>query len=273
MNIHPTAIIEQGAQIDNSALIGPYCVIGKDVIIKEGVTLHSHICIEGFTEIGKNTVIFPFASIGMRPQDLKYKGENSKVLIGDDNVIREYVTIHPGTEAGSMVTKIGNRCLLMIGVHVAHDCIIGDDVIMANNASLAGHVIVEDRAILGGMSGYRQFVRIGRSAIIGGGSMVDTDVIPYGSVTGERAYLAGLNIVGMKRSNTPKSDIQQLIQAFKYIFNSKEDNTFEDRLHKALDKYEGNDMILEICNFIQSSEGKAALCFPKDSVRNNTEIG
>jgi len=268
MAIHSTAIIAAGAKISDYANVGPYCIIGENVILEDGVNLHSHVCVDGHTRVGANTEIFPFASIGKRPQDLKYSGEASTLVIGKNNVIREYVTIHPGTAAGCMETVVGDNCLIMIGVHIAHDCRVGSNVILSNNASLAGHVEVGDGAILGGMTGFRQFVRIGRGAMIGGGSMVDADVIPYGNVSGERASLAGLNIVGMKRRDVPKEDIQQVMKAFKDVFNSDEE-TLEERLHKVCANNGTNDMIMEIVTFIKESGGKVALCMPRS--RQNIE--
>lgn len=263
MSIHSTAIIASGAKIANDVTVGPYCIIGENVILAEGVKLHSHVCVDGYTTIGAHTEIFPFASIGKKPQDLKYAGEASTVVIGKNNVIREYVTIHPGTASGAMETIVGDDCLLMIGVHVAHDCRVGNNVILANNASLAGHVEIGDGAILGGMSGYRQFVRVGKGAIIGGGSMIDADVIPYASVAGERAHLIGLNLVGMKRRNIPKEEIRETLQAFKDIFHSDAE-TLEKRLHKTLSANKTNEMIAEIAVFINASSGKAGLCMPKN---------
>ena len=261
MAIHDTAIVAAGARVAESAEIGPYCIIGADVVIEAGVKLHSHICIDGHTIVGANTEIFPFASIGKRPQDLKYDGERSAVVIGKNNVIREYVTIHPGTAAGAMRTVIGDNCLLMIGVHVAHDCYVGHNVILANNASLAGHVEVGDGAILGGMSGFRQFVRIGKGAMVGGGSMVDADIIPYGSVSGERARLNGINVVGLKRREVSKDDIYKVLKAFDSIFEAKGD-VFEQRVEKVLAEGCESDMVMEIVEFIKSGSGKVALCMP-----------
>lgn len=261
MNIHSTAIISPNAQVSNSAFIGPYCIIGDNVVIKDGVKLHSHVCIDGITTIGENTEIFPFASIGKKPQDLKYRGEKSTLVIGKNNTIREYVTIHPGTETGSMTTVIGDGCLIMISVHIAHDCIIGNNVILANNASLAGHVEIGEGSIIGGMSGFRQFVRVGKGAIIGGGSMVSEDIIPHASVMGARAYLAGLNITGMKRKGVPKEQVQQLIKAFDDIFHGTE-QTLEQRLHNVTSNHKSNPMIQDIMNFIKRGDGKA-ICLPK----------
>jgi UDP-N-acetylglucosamine acyltransferase len=270
MIIHPTAIVANGAKIAEGVNIGPYCIIGDGVTIHHGVKLHSHICIDGITTIGSNTEIYPFASIGKRPQDLKYDNEPSIVCIGENCVIREYVTIHPGTKNGSMQTVVGNNCLLMIAVHIAHDCKIGNNVILANSASLAGHVEVGDDCIVGGMSGIRQFVRIGKGSIVGGGSMLDSDVIPYGNVSGERAQLNGLNLVGLKRRNTPKEIMQELLGAFNYIFNSEE-KSMQERLDETALNNKNNHMIEEIILFINESQGKAALCSPKKLKNNSGE--
>jgi len=198
--IHPTAIIAPGARLADDVAIGPYCVVGEHVSLGSGVSLLAHVVIEGRTTIGAGTRIFPFASIGFEPQDLKYRGEESSLEIGSNNTIREYVTMNPGTAGGGMVTRVGNNSLFMVGVHIAHDCQVGDGVVMANNATLAGHVVIEDHAILGGLSAVHQFCRIGRHAMVGGLSAVVRDVIPYGQATGDRARLSGVNIVGMQRS-------------------------------------------------------------------------
>lgn len=260
MEIHNSAIVDKKAKIHKGCKIGPYCVIGPHVELMPNVKLHSHVCIEGYTTIGENTEIFPFAALGFRPQDLKYDNESSRITIGKNNVIREYVTIHPGTKDGGMVTKIGDGCLLMINVHIAHDCQIGNNVIMANNATLGGHVSVGDNAILGGLSAYHQFVRIGNNAIIGGGSIVVTDVIPYGNVMGERAWLVGLNIVGMKRNNIPRDEIKSLQEAFDKIF-LKSNVSIEENA-ESLKQVTSNTKLLEIIDFILSS-GKRPLCVPK----------
>lgn len=259
--IHPTAIIYKGAKIAPSAEIGAYCVIGSNVEIKEGVVLKSHVCVDGYTVIDEGTKVFPFASLGLAPQDLKYRGEKSTVYIGKNNTIREYVTIHPGTEQGGMKTEVGDNCLLMIGVHVAHDCKIGNNVIMANNVTLAGHVSVADFAIIGGMSAVHQFVRIGAHSIIGGGGIVVEDVIPFGNVVGERAGLAGLNIVGMKRRNFDRETIKQLQTVFKRLFVDG-DNTFESRVADVEKKYGSNDKVQEIVNFLKSDSSRS-ICMPK----------
>ena len=188
-DIHTTAIIDSNANIGEGVVIGPYCVVEAGVTLQENVVLHSHVVVGGLSDVGAETEIYPFASIGLPPQDLKYAGESSKLKIGRRNRIREHVTMNPGTADGGMITRVGDDCLFMVGAHVAHDCRMGDHVIMANNATLAGHVVVGDYAILGGLSAVHQFVRIGRHAIIGGMSGVENDVIPYGSVMGDRARL------------------------------------------------------------------------------------
>jgi UDP-N-acetylglucosamine acyltransferase len=220
MAIHPTAIIAEGARIAPTANVGAYCVVGADVTLAENVHLVSHVVVDGNTTIGEGTEIFPFASIGLRPQDKKFKGENSKLVIGARNVIREHVTMNPGTEGGGLITQVGNDCLFMASSHVAHDCVVGNNVILANNATLAGHVTVGDGAIIGGLSAIHQFVRIGAYAFVGGMSPVEKDVIPYGTVIGERATLEGLNLVGLKRRNVEREHIHALRHVFKQLFLS-----------------------------------------------------
>ena len=259
VNIHPTAIVEPGANIDDGVIIGPYCIVGADVSLGEGVELVSHIVITGRTEIGPRSRAFPFASIGHRPQDLKYRGEPSRLEIGADTVMREHVTVNPGTEGGGMLTRIGDRCLLMVGVHVAHDCRIGDGVIMANNATLGGHVSIDDFAVLGGMSAVHQFVRIGRHAMIGGMSGVENDVIPYGSVMGNRAYLSGLNIVGLKRRSFSRDVIHDLRKAYRLLF--AEEGTMAERLDDVAEEFSGVDPVMDIVEFIRSDSSRA-ICQP-----------
>ena len=224
--IHKSAIIDKKAKLGKNINIGPYSIIGPNVIIKNKVKIHSHVNICGHTSIDEDTEIFPFSSIGNIPQDLKYNGEKSKLIIGKKNTIREHVTMNPGTKGGNLVTKVGNNCLFMIGSHVAHDCIIGNDVIMANNATLAGHVKIDDFAIIGGLSAVHQFVRIGKHAMVGGMSGVENDVIPSGSVMGNRANLSGLNIIGLKRRGFNRKQIHDLRTAFRLIF-SIEGTAFE----------------------------------------------
>lgn len=260
-DIHPTAIIEDGANIGSNVSIGPYCIIGPHVQIDNNVTLKSHIAIEGRTIIGKGTSIYPFVSLGSAPQDLKFYGEESRLVIGSNNVIREHVTMNPGTEGGGMETRVGNNCLFMTASHVAHDCIVGDNVILANNATLGGHVVVGDYAILGGLSAVRQFVRIGAHAMIGGMSGVENDVVPYGLVMGERAHLAGLNLVGLERRGFDKNDIKALMRAFRFIFHGN--GTFADRLDTASHEYAGNKLAEHMISFARDKK-KLPLCQPKD---------
>ncbi|RZI47190.1 acyl-ACP--UDP-N-acetylglucosamine O-acyltransferase [Rickettsiales endosymbiont of Peranema trichophorum] len=263
MAIHSTAIIHKNADIAPTAVIGPYCIIGPHVVIKDRVTLQSHVCIEGHTTIDEGTEIFPFASLGQVPQDLKYKGEEASVYVGKNTVIREYVTIHIGTAGGIMKTVVGNNCLLMIGVHVAHDCMVGNNVVLANNATLAGHVTIGDFAILGGLSAVHQFVKIGQYSIIGGGSIVIEDVIPYGNVSGERANLTGLNIVGMKRRGLERQVIRELQSSFDMIFlEHEEDTTFEKKVENVAAMYKENDRVMEMVEFLKSDHARP-ICMPK----------
>ena len=258
--IHATAIVAPGANLADDVVIGPYCVLGGQVELGAGVRLMSHVVVEGRTIIGEGTRIFPFASIGLEPQDLKYRGEDSSLSIGRHNTIREYVTMNPGTEGGGMVTRVGDHGLFMVGVHVAHDCQIGDHVIMANNATLAGHVVVEDFALLGGLSAVHQFVRIGRHAMIGGMSGVERDVIPYGQVMGDRARLSGLNIIGMQRHGFSREDIQGLRSAYQFLFSAE--GTFNDRVNEAAGRFGGIRPVDDMIAFIRSDSSRA-ICQPK----------
>jgi len=258
--IHPTAIVAPGATLAEDVSIGPYCVVGGEVVLGAGVTLIAHIVVDGRTTIGEKTRIFPFASIGLEPQDLKYRGEKSRLVIGRHNTIREHVTMNPGTEGGGMVTRVGDRGLFMVGAHVAHDCQIGDHVIMANNATLAGHVVVEDYALLGGLSAVHQFVRIGQHAMIGGMSGVERDVIPYGQVMGDRARLSGLNIIGMQRRGFSREDIQTLRSAYQFLFSA--DGTFNDRVTEMAERFGGVAPVDDIIAFIRADSTRA-ICQPK----------
>jgi UDP-N-acetylglucosamine acyltransferase len=260
--IHPTAIIAPGARLADDVVIGPYCVIGEQVSLAAGVTLKSHVVIDGRTTIGERTRIFPFASIGFETQDLKYKGEPSSLEIGHDNTIREHVTINPGTEGGGMVTRVGNHCLLMVGAHVAHDCQIGDHVILVNNGTLGGHVVMEDYAILGGLSAVHQFCRIGRHAMIGGMSGVERDVIPYGLAMGDRARLTGLNIIGMQRRGFSRDDIQGLRSAYGCLFG--DEGTLSERVDKVAQRFRGIGPVDDIVAFIRADSSRA-ICQPKEA--------
>ena len=265
--IHKTVIINDGAQIAKNVEIGAFCVIGSNVKIGEGTVIKSHVVIDGDTSIGKNNIIFPFATIGLIPQDLKFSGEKSQLIIGDNNMIREHVTIHLGTKDGGMITKIGNNCLLMVGVHIAHDCLIGNHVILANNATLAGHVQVGDNVVIGGLSAVHQFVRIGNGAMIGGMSGVESDVIPFGLVMGERAHLAGLNLVGMKRQNISRDEIHALRNFYKLVFENDGDANFLNRATKIAQDFSQNSTIKMVMNFV-NSETSRSFCQPKNLNQN-----
>ncbi len=260
VEVHPTAIVEPDSKLGENVIIGPYCSVGANVIIGDGCRLVSHAVIAGNTSIGANTHIYPFASIGHPPQDMKFKGEPSKLLIGANNIIREHVTMNPGTEGGGMVTQIGNNCLFMVGSHVTHDGVIGNHVIFANNATVAGHVVVEDYAILGGLCAVHQFVRIGCHAMIGGMSGVEQDVIPYGSVLGNRARLAGLNVVGIRRRGFSRSEIADLRKAYRLLF--AEEGSMSERLVDVSEMYKENEAVMEIVDFIRG-ESSRSICQPR----------
>ena len=266
VKIHPLAIVETGAELGNNVTIGPFCHVGSHVKLGNDIELKSHVIIEGHTIIGEGTLIFPFASLGHRPQDKKFHGEHSILEIGKKNTIREYVTMNPGTEGGGGLTKIGDNGLFMVGVHVAHDCQIGHHVIFANHATLAGHVSVGDYAIIGGLSAIHQFVRIGAHAMIGGMSGVEQDVIPYGVIIGERARLSGLNLIGLKRRNFSTSSIQQLREAYKILFDKDikdfENSTLLERIDRVTARYQDFSEVMTIINFIKD-ESKRNICMPK----------
>lgn len=258
--IHSTAIVSPKATLGTGVRVGPYCVVGPDVVLEHDVVLRSHVVVEGRTRVGARTEIYPFASIGHPPQDLKYAGEPSELVIGEGNSIREYVTMNPGTSGGGMLTKIGAGGLFMMGAHVAHDCRIGDRVVMANNATLAGHVIVEDDVIIGGLAAVHQHVRIGRRAMVGGMSGVEHDVIPFGLVMGDRATLNGLNVVGLKRGGFSREDIQALQSAYDAIF--ADGATLSDRLGKIEGQFRDSGPVGDLLAFIRR-ESSRALCRPK----------
>ena len=257
--IHNSSIIDKKAKIGKDVKVGPFCYIGPEVQIADNVELISNVHIEGNTKIGKNTKIFPFASIGTPPQDLKYKGESNSLEIGENNVIREYVTINPGTKGGGEKTVVGNNCLLMISSHIAHDCYIGNNVIIANNVPLGGHVTIEDSVVVGGNSAVQQFTRIGRLAMIGGMTGVLKDVIPFGLSFGNRNYLRGINLIGLKRNKYDNKKIMELSAAFKKIFSSK---NLHENLGKINGEYKGNDLVAEVINFI-AKDKKRPICTPQ----------
>lgn len=256
MGIHPSAVIEDGAQIDPSAIIGPFSMIGAEVVVGPDVEIKSHVVITGQTEIGEGTVIFPFAVIGEIPQDLKFKGENTRLVIGKRNRIREHVTMNAGTEGGGGVTKIGDDGLFMAGCHIAHDAIIGDRCIIVNSAAIAGHCVLEDDVIVGGLSGVHQWVRIGQGAIIGAVTMVTNDVIPYGLVQAQRGELDGLNLVGLKRRGVARSDITALRAAFQML--AQGEGTFHERA-KRLGDETSSDYVRQIVDFITGQSDRSFL--------------
>ena len=256
--IHNSSVIDKKAKIGKNVKVGPFCYIGPKVQIDDGVEIISNVHIEGNTKIGKQTKIFPFASIGTQPQDLKFKGESNSIEIGEKNTIREYVTINPGTERGGGKTILGNECLLMIGSHVAHDCRIGNNVIIANNVPLGGHVTIEDSVVIGGNSAVQQFTRIGRLAMIGGMTGVLKDVIPFGLSFGNRNYLRGINIIGLKRKKYDNKKIMELDTAFKKIFSSK---NLHENLNRINGEFKENDLVTEVISFI-SKDKKRPICPP-----------
>ena len=259
--IHPTAIVEPGAELGEGVSIGPYCMVGEHVVLGADVRLVSHAVVAGRTTVGPRTSIYPFASIGHPPQDTKYRGEPSRLEIGADNVIREHVTMSPGTPHGRMLTRVGSNCLFMIATHVAHDCTVGDHVVMANNASLGGHVTVGDWAILGGLSGIHQFVRIGRHAIVGGMSGVENDIIPYGSAMGDRARLTGLNLIGLRRRGFTRDTVHDLRRAFRLLF--AQEGTLIERLADVAELFGNNEPVMDIVDFMRI-DGERPICQPRD---------
>ena len=258
--IHKSSEINSKAKISKNVKVGPYCYLGPNVTIEENVELISNVHIEGNTTIGKGTKIFPFASIGTEPQDLKFKGEKNSLEIGENNLIREYVTINPGTAGGGTKTSIGNNCLLMISSHVAHDCKIGNNVIIANNVPLGGHVTIEDSVVIGGNSAVQQFTRIGRLAMIGGMTGVLKDVIPFGLSIGNRNYLQGLNLIGLRRQKYENKKIIGLDKAYKDIFSSK---NLHENLNRINGEYKGNELVQEVTRFIEKDK-KRPICSPQN---------
>ena len=258
--IHNSSVIDKKAKISKSVSIGPFCYIGPDVTLEDNVNLISNVHIEGNTIIGKGTKIFPFASIGTQPQDLKFKGEKNNLLIGENNIIREYVTINPGTEGGGSKTVIGNNCLFMISSHIAHDCKIGNNVIIANNVPLGGHVTIEDSVVIGGNSAVQQFTRIGRLAMIGGMTGVLKDVIPFGLSIGNRNFLQGLNLIGLRRHKYNNQKIIGLDKAYKEIFASK---NLHENLENINGAYKDNELVNEVIKFIEKDK-KRPICSPQN---------
>jgi UDP-N-acetylglucosamine acyltransferase len=255
-DIHPSAIIENGARLGTGCRVGPFCVVGSQVILGDRVELKSHVVISGQTQIGEDTIIFPFSVIGEIPQDLKFKGEDSRLVIGARNRIREHVTMNAGTEGGGGVTLVGDDGLFMAGCHIAHDARIGNRVIVVNSAAIAGHCVLEDDVIIGGLSGVHQWVRIGRGAIIGAVTMVTNDVIPHGLVQAPRGELHGLNLVGLKRRGVERSEISALRAAFRSL--AQGDGTFHDRVRR-LGEDTDSAHVRELVDFVMGDTDRSFL--------------
>ena len=258
--IHPTAIVDKNSKISKNVEIGPYCIIGSDVEIGPNSKLHSHISIKGKTKIGKNNEIFPFVSIGTSPQDLKYKGEKNSIIIGDNNKLREYVNINPGTLQGGTITKLGNNNLLMVYCHIAHDCNIGNGIVLANNVQVGGHVKIEDNAIVGGSCAIHQFSRIGKLAMVGGMTGVLSDVIPFGLSLGNRNNLVGLNLIGLRRAKISNDDIKILQNSYDVIFSNQNFRSNIDNLNVDL---KNNKYVKIIIDFINSNK-KRPISLPQN---------
>ena len=261
MEVHPTAVISAGARLGQNVKIGPYSVVGENVVLGDNVELVSNVVVAGRTEIGAGTRIFPFSSIGHQPQDLKYKGEPSTLTIGQNCVIRENVTINPGTAGGNMTTRVGDNCLIMASAHVAHDCVVGNNVVLANYVGLAGHSVIGDFVRFGGMCAVHQFVRIGAHAFIGAQSMIDADVIPYGMAVGNRARLAGLNLVGLKRSGFERESIHTLRAAYRMVFSNE--GTLRERVDDAAQLFKDEPLVQDVVSFISSASDRP-LCLPRN---------
>ncbi len=255
--IHASTVVEDGAIIGANCKIGPFCHVGPNVTLGENVELFSHVVIAGYTKIGASTRIWPHASVGHQPQDLKYAGEQTYLEIGENCMIREGVTVNPGTKGGTGTTRIGDNCLLMLGSHIGHDAQVGDRVVLANHASVAGHVTIGDDVIIGALSGVHQFVNVGKGAIIGGLAAVVADVIPYGMALSERANLGGLNLIGLKRRGVDKAMINGLRASFSEIFDGG--GTLKERAQKARDKHGDNELVCDIVDFLLADSARSFL--------------
>ena len=265
--VHTTALVDPAAKLADTVSIGPYCVIGPHVVLGEGVSLESHVVIDGHTTVGDKSVVHPFVTLGLPPQHANFKGEPSTLVIGKNNSIREHVTMHPGTESGRMTTEVGDNCLFMVGSHVAHDCAIANDVILTNNVALGGHVTVGEFAIIGGLSGIHQYVRVGKHSMIGGCSAVESDVIPYGSVKGNRARLAGLNVIGLRRRGFSREDIRSLRTAYGLLFS--QGGNMAERLSEVADLFSDHPGVMDIVEFIRDDSSRA-ICQPVSSNGNGS---
>ena len=257
--IHPTAIVQDGAKLGAEVEIGPYCLVGQDVTLGDGVRLQSHVVVEGVTELGESCVVHPFANLGGPPQHSAHRGEPTRLVVGPRNMIREHVTMHTGTAGGRGVTTVGADGLFMAGSHVAHDCIIGNHIVLANGVAVGGHVQMADFVFMGGLAAAHQFTRIGRYSFIGGLAAVTKDVIPFGSVWGNHAHLEGLNLVGLKRRGFPRETVNALRAAYRLLF--ADEGTFQERLADVAETYAGSEEVMEIVDFIQADANRP-LCLP-----------
>ncbi|MHB8530057.1 MAG: acyl-ACP--UDP-N-acetylglucosamine O-acyltransferase [Caulobacteraceae bacterium] len=253
-NIHPTAIVDGKARLADEVEIGPYCLVGPHVRLGDRVRILSHAVIEGHTEIGADCIVYPFAVLGAPPQHTAHKGEPTRLRIGARNLIREHVTMHAGTAAGRGVTTVGDDCLFYVGAHVAHDCVVGDHVILINSATLGGHVLVEDFVIMGGLAAAHQNTRLGRHAFIGGMAGINHDVIPFGNVWGNHAHLEGLNLVGLKRRGFSRETINTLRAAYRMLF--AEEGAFQERLEDTVEAYGASPEVMEIVRFIRADSDR-----------------
>ncbi len=260
-SVHPTAVVEDGASVAAGVSIGPWCHVGPDAVIESGARLMSHVVVDGHTRIGEAAVLFPFCTVGMAPQDLKYRGEPTRCEVGARTQVREHCSIHRGTVTGTGVTRVGADCLLMAVVHVAHDCALGDGVIVANNVVMGGHVSIGARAVIGGASALHQFVRVGRMAMVGGVTGVEADVIPFGRVIGNRARLAGLNVIGLQRSGLDRAGQQRLLSAFRGLFPRSLDGVavYAERLERVRAELGGDPMVAEVLAFLDAPSGRGVI--------------
>ncbi|WP_374470576.1 acyl-ACP--UDP-N-acetylglucosamine O-acyltransferase [Phenylobacterium sp.] len=263
VQIHPTALVAQGAELADGVSVGPFCVVGEKVRIGAGTKLHSHVVVEGSTELGENNQVYPFAVLGGPPQHTAYKGEDTRLVIGDNNLIREHATLNLGTVNGGGVTRIGSNGFYMIESHVGHDCVVGDHVILTKQATLGGHCQIGDYVIVGGLAAVHQFTRVGRHAMIGGLAAVVKDVIPYGSVWGNHAHLEGLNLVGLKRRGFSRESINTLRAAYRLLF--ADEGTFQERLEDTAETYAASPEVMEIIDFIRADASRP-LCLPDREV-------
>lgn len=259
-SIHPSSIVEDGATIGEGVTIGPFCTVGREVTLADGVELISHVAVAGTTAIGARTRVFPFASVGHQPQDLKYHGEPCSLTVGADCIIREGVTMNPGTEGGGSTTSVGDKCAFLANSHVGHDCQVGSNVIFSNNVMLAGHCTIGDYAIVGGGAAIIQFARVGPHSFVGGMSGLENDLIPYGVAMGNRAYLSGLNLIGLQRRGFSRSDIHDMRRAYRLLFAAE--GTMAERMEDVAEEFAGHQIVQEIIAFMRV-QGKRSLCTPR----------